>query len=110
MKRIFNFNKIVRGKGGYWNYRFVKNEVYDEGKVIGIYYDLYEVYYDENDKIIAWSENPQGIQIVDRGDLKIFLKQIKIASKNKVLEKDLRTGKLVELDEYIQSNGFIKIR
>ena len=94
--------------GGWWNYRFVKNEVYNEDKVIGIYYDLYEVYYDENDKIIAWSEQPRGIQIVDRGDLKIFLKQIKKASKNKVLEIDYN-GKLVELNEYIQSNGFIKI-
>lgn len=108
MKRIFNFNKIVRGKGGYWNYRFVKNEVHSEDKVIGIYYDLYEVYYDENDKIIAWSEQPRGIQIVDRGDLKTFLKQIKKASKNKVLEIDYN-GKLVELNEYIQSNGFIRI-
>lgn len=94
--------------GGYWNYRFVKNEVHSEDKVIGIYYDLYEVYYDENDKIIAWSEQPRGIQIVDKGDLKIFLKQIKKASKNKVLEIDYN-GKLVELNEYIQSNGFIKI-
>jgi hypothetical protein len=94
--------------GGYWNYRFVKNEVHSEDKVIGIYYDLYEVYYDENDKIIAWSEQPQGIQIVDRGDLKTFLKQIKKASKNKVLEIDYN-GKLVELNEYIQSNGFIRI-
>lgn len=94
--------------GGWWNYRFVKNEVHNEDKVIGIYYDLYEVYYDENDKIIAWSEQPRGIQIVDKGDLKIFLKQIKKASKNKVLEIDYN-GKLVELNEYIQSNGFIKI-
>lgn len=94
--------------GGYWNYRFVKNEVHSEDKVIGIYYDLYEVYYDENDKIIAWSEQPRGIQIVDRGDLKTFLKQIKKASKNKVLEIDY-DGKLVELNEYIQSNGFIRI-
>ena len=93
---------------GWWNYRFVKNEVYDEGKVIGIYYELFEVYYNENGKIIAWSEQPQGIQIVDRGDLKTFLKQIKKASKNKVLEIDYN-GKLVELNEYIQSNGFIKI-
>lgn len=94
--------------GGWWNYRFVKNEVHNENKVIGIYYDLYEVYYDENDKIIAWLEQPRGIQIVDRGDLKTFLKQIKKASKNKVLEIDYN-GKLVELNEYIQSNGFIKI-
>ena len=94
--------------GGWWNYRFVKNEVYDEGKVIGIYYELFEVYYNENDKIIAWSEQPRGIQIVDRGDLKTFLKQIKKASKNKVLEIDY-DGKLVELNEYIQSNRFIRI-
>lgn len=94
--------------GGWWNYRFVKNEVHNEGKVMGIYYDLYEVYYNENGKIIAWSEQPRSIQIVDRGDLKTFLKQIKKASKNKVLEIDYN-GKLVELNEYIQSNGFIRI-
>lgn len=94
--------------GGYWNYRFVKNEVHNEDKVTGFYYELFEVYYNEDGKIIAWSEQPRGIQIVDRGDLKTFLKQIKKASKNKVLEIDY-DGKLVELNEYIQSNGFIKI-
>ena len=95
--------------GGYWNYRFIKRTSYMGEEVPGVfYYELFEVYYNEDGKIIAWSEQPQGIQIVDRGDLKTFLKQIKKASKNKVLEIDYN-GKLVELNEYIQSNGFIKI-
>lgn len=102
---------------GYWNYRYVKVMVpYDElddnlnktGKIRHeTYYELHEVYYDRNDKIWSWSEEPMRVTPNDGEDLLEFIRCLLDASMKKVLtEKD---GSMIELDEYIDRKEILEM-
>lgn len=102
------FNKFTKKfHNGYWNYRF-KETIYemDENtklqyianmrKILGpdykidntqeIFYELIEVYYDEDGNIIAWSDNPAQIWSNCSSEIKTLIKQIKSAlNKNTVV-------------------------
>ena len=40
-----------------WNYRVIK-KIHKDEKYTEEYYEIHEVYYDEDGKMHAWSENP----------------------------------------------------
>lgn len=94
------FNKKDKS---YWNYRFIKKSFYNNDHVENVYYELYEIYYDNDNKIIAWSEQPVTLEICDKKDLKIFMRQIKNATKSTVLVFN-ESNILVETDEYMLKN------
>ena len=42
----------------YWNYRFTKQTVKPPNQAPEIQYAIREVYYDDHDNIVAWTEDP----------------------------------------------------
>ena len=92
-----------RKNKNYWNYRFIRKFVHSIDSAPTYYYELYEIYYENDGKIIAWSEQPVSLEISDKKDLKIFLKQIKRATKSTVLQFN-DNNILVETNEYMLNN------
>lgn len=70
-------------RGGYWNYRVLEKGT-DDYK----YYEIHEVYYDADGKIIAWTENPIDLHIEAVADIKFLMKRFKKAVKKTVLRID----------------------
>lgn len=70
-------------RGGYWNYRVLEKGT-DDYK----YYEIHEVYYDADGKIIAWTENPVDLYIEAVADIKFLMKRFKKAVKKTVLRID----------------------
>lgn len=70
-------------RGGYWNYRVLEKGT-DDYK----YYEIHEVYYDADGKIIAWTENPVDLHIEAISDIKFLIKRFKKAVKKTVLRID----------------------
>ena len=70
-------------RGGYWNYRVLEKGT-DDYK----YYEIHEVYYDADGKIIAWTENPVDLYIESISDIKFLMKEFKKAAKKTVLRID----------------------
>ena len=114
-EEIEEFAKVITG--GYWNYRFIKIVVpYDElddnlnktGKTrYETYYELHEVYYDKNDKIWSWSEEPIKVTPDDGEDLLEFIRYVLDASMKKALtEKD---GDMIQLDEYMDKKEVLEM-
>lgn len=101
--------------GSYWNYRWFKIEVetpeYDEdfqptgNTQIEHYYELHEVYYDNNEKPFMWSENTTNLQMEDAEDLMdLFMKSMDAATKKVLL---LKEGKVIEIDEYMDKSDIL---
>ena len=70
-------------RGGWWNYRVLEKGT-DDYK----YYEIHEVYYDADGKIIAWTENPIDLHIESVADIKFLMKRFKKAVKKTVLRID----------------------
>lgn len=86
--RIENLKDIVSQislawRGGYWNYR-----VLEKGSEDYKYYEIHEVYYDADGKIIAWTENPVDLYIEAVSDINFLMKRFKKAAKKTILRKD----------------------
>lgn len=90
-------NKISES---YWNYRFIEKPVYEKDKEVDKYYELIEVYYGNNGQIVAWSDTSNNVIADSLDDLNVFIKQIKLASKNTVMK--LVNRKLVDTKEYMR--------
>lgn len=101
--------------GTYWNYRWFKIEVevpvYKDNKptrktTTEHYYELHEVYYDEDEKPFLWSEDCSKFQLENAEEL-LFLveKSIAAADKKVLLLKD---GEITELDEYMDEKEILK--
>lgn len=105
------YNELVAlFKGGYWNYRIIqKTNSYklSSDKIISeTYYEIHEVYYNEKNEIVAWSQEPMSIYFQNYNDYVITLKQIKKAIKYPILklegsEKE-NTEKLIETNKYLK--------
>ena len=82
-------------RGGYWNYRVIEKGTEDYK-----YYEIHEVYYDGEGKIIAWTENPVDLYIEAVADIKFLMKRFKKAAKKPILrieDEDLvNTGKYLK--------------
>lgn len=101
--------------GSYWNYRWLKIEVevpeYKDfeptGKTeIEHYYELHEVYYDNDEKPFMWTENTTNLQIDNTEDLiDLFTKVMNAATKKVLLLKD---GTLEEIDEYMDKHDILE--
>ncbi len=90
-------NKISES---YWNYRFIEKPIYEKDKEVDKYYELIEVYYGNNGQIVAWSDTSNNVIADSLDDLNVFIKQIKLASKNTVMK--LVNRKLVDTKEYMR--------
>lgn len=66
-----------------WNYRLCKY-TYKKDSYEEIYYEIREIYYNENGDICAVTENPAGLLAESPEEMKEVLKRIGIA-----LEKDI---------------------
>ncbi len=93
------FSKL-HNKEKWWNYRFLERPIYEKNNVVDCYYELIEVYYGADGKIIAWDDGNNKIQVDSKEDLKVFLEQIKNAAKNTVMT--ISNRKLVETNRYIR--------
>lgn len=96
--------------GGWWNYRLIEKEETWTSNITGKeyferYYDIHEVYYGADGEIWAWSENPMKIYFQSADEVKILIKQIKKASKHKILklikDKD-GNDKLIPTGKYLK--------
>ena len=90
-------NKISES---YWNYRFIEKPIYEKDKEVDKYYELIEVYYGNDGQIVAWSDTSNSVIADSLDDLNVFIKQIKLASKNTVMK--LINKKLVDTKEYMR--------
>ena len=90
-------NKISES---YWNYRFIEKPIYEKDKEVDKYYELIEVYYGNNGQIVAWSDTSNNVIADSLDDLNVFIKQIKLASKNTVMK--LINKKLLDTKEYMR--------
>ena len=82
-------------RGGYWNYRVLEKGTNDYK-----YYEIHEVYYDADGKIIAWTENPVDLHIEAVADIKFLMKRFKKAAKKTVLRID--NEDLVDTGTYLK--------
>ena len=70
--------------GGYWNYRIMQLEYKDKyGKEK--WYELREVYYDGEDKVWAWSSNPETFSVQSIEDVKELKEKILLAMVKPIL-------------------------
>ena len=82
-------------RGGYWNYR-----VLEKGSEDYKYYEIHEVYYDADGKIIAWTENPVDLHIEAVADIKFLMKRFKKAAKKPILR--IEDEELVDTGKYLK--------
>lgn len=99
--------------GSYWNYRWLKiiqsfPEYDDYGNLTGntdyeAYYELHEVYYDNNEKPFMWTEEPVNATVDNAVDLMEFVKNALNAAMEPVLllNKDGDKNTIEETNEYI---------
>ena len=94
---------------GYFNYRIIEKEIQwadVEGENhIEYYYELYEVYYNSKNEIIAWTENPVPLCFEEDSDIDTVIIHINEARKKKILKllrEDSDNEELIELDKYMR--------
>lgn len=102
--------------GSYWNYRWLKiiqefPEYDEDGNLTGnneqeAYYELHEVYYDNDEKPFMWTEGCTNLLVENAVDLMELVKRTLDAAKKPVLlltkgQDEDDTDKITELDEYI---------
>ena len=99
--------------GGYWNYRWLKiiqsfPEYDDDGNLTGntdyeAYYELHEVYYDNDEKPFMWTEEPVNATVDNAEDLMDFVKNALNAAMQPVLLLNKNEDKttIEEINEYI---------
>ena len=99
--------------GSYWNYRWVKiiqsfPEYDDDGNLTGntdyeAYYELHEVYYDNNEKPFMWTEEPVNMLTENAEDLMELVKNALNAAMQPVLLLNKNEDKttIEETNEYI---------
>lgn len=99
--------------GSYWNYRWLKiiqsfPEYDDDGNLTGntdyeAYYELHEVYYDNDEKPFMWTEDPVNATVDNAVDLMEFVKNALNAAMEPVLllNKDRDKATIEEINEYI---------
>ena len=99
--------------GSYWNYRWLKiivsipkldDNLQETGETdYESYYELHEVYYDNNEKPFMWTEDPVRLQTDDANDLMELIKKSLDAAMKPVLlltETDEKST-IEEINEYI---------
>lgn len=112
------FNKITEKykdlvalfKGGYWNYRLIEKTIsykLKDGNVLSeTVYEIYEVYYNEKNEIIAWTAEPMNLFFQSFNDYKMILHRIKNAVKRPILRledfKEEDNEKLIETNKYLK--------
>lgn len=84
-------------RGGHWNYRVI-----EKSNGYYIYYEIHEVYYDKNEEIIAWTENPVDLYFEDFRSLKLLTKRFKKAGRKTILK--------IENDDLIDTGKYLKKR
>ena len=99
--------------GSYWNYRWLKiiqsfPEYDDDGNLTGntdyeAYYELHEVYYDNNEKPFMWTEDAVNATVDNAEDLMDFVKNALNAAMQPVLLLNKNEDKttIEETNEYI---------
>lgn len=99
--------------GSYWNYRWLKiiqsfPEYDDDGNLTGntdyeAYYELHEVYYDNNEKPFMWAEEPVNMLTENALDLMELVKNALNAAMQPVLLLNKNEDKttIEETNEYI---------
>lgn len=99
--------------GSYWNYRWLKiiqsfPEYDDDGNLTGntdyeTYYELHEVYYDNNEKPFMWTEDAVNATVDNAEDLMDFVKNALNAAMQPVLLLNKNEDKttIEETNEYI---------
>ena len=99
--------------GSYWNYRWLKiiqsfPEYDDDGNLTGntdyeVYYELHEVYYDNNEKPFMWTEDAVNATVDNAEDLMDFVKNALNAAMQPVLLLNKNEDKttIEETNEYI---------
>ena len=101
--------------GSYWNYRWLKiiqsfPEYDDDGNLTGntdyeAYYELHEVYYDNNEKPFMWTQDPVNMSVDNALDLMEFVKNALNAAMEPVLLLTKKENEeeyvLEEINEYI---------
>ena len=99
--------------GSYWNYRWLKiiqsfPEYDDNGNLTGntdyeAYYELHEVYYDNNEKPFMWTEDAVNATVDNAEDLMDFVKNALNAAMQPVLLLNKNEDKttIEETNEYI---------
>lgn len=99
--------------GSYWNYRWLKiiqsfPEYDDDGNLTGntdyeAYYELHEVYYDNNEKPFMWTEEPVNMLTENALDLMELVKNALNAAMQPVLLLNKNEDKttIEETNEYI---------
>ena len=99
--------------GSYWNYRWLKiiqsfPEYDDDGNLTGntdyeAYYELHEVYYDNDEKPFMWTEEPVNATVDNAEDLMDFVKNALNAAMQPVLLLNKNEDKttIEEINEYI---------
>lgn len=86
----------------WWNYRFIEKE-YTSKTYKEIYYDIHEVFYNSKGEIVAWSTDPAPFCCENYKDFKIYLKQIKQASKKTILKYDTKDkNKLIDTHQVLK--------
>lgn len=103
--------------GSYWNYRWLKivvevPKIDDNLEVVEgeteeeVYYELHEVYYDENEKPFMWSEEAERIYTEDAEEMMEFISKMLDAAMKKVLI--VKNGKIKETKEYMLKSEILK--
>ena len=99
--------------GSYWNYRWLKiiqsvPAYDDDGNLTGntdyeAYYELHEVYYDNDEKPFMWTEEPVNATVDNAEDLMDFVKNALNAAMQPVLLLNKNEDKttIEEINEYI---------
>ena len=99
--------------GSYWNYRWLKRiqsfpQYDDDGNLTGntdyeAYYELHEVYYDNNEKPFMWTEDAVNATVDNAEDLMDFVKNALNAAMQPVLLLNKNEDKttIEETNEYI---------
>ena len=102
--------------GSYWNYRWLKiiqdfPEYDEDGNLTGktdyeAYYELHEVYYDNDEKPFMWTQDPVNMLVENALDLMELVRHALDAAIKPVLlltkkQNEDDTDKITELDEYI---------
>lgn len=102
--------------GSYWNYRWIKivieTDKYDEEfnptgeKDQEVYYELHEVYYDNEEKPFMWTEEPVKMYTEDAEELFELIGRMIDAASKRILF--IRDEKIEELDEYMDKSEVLK--
>lgn len=100
----------------HWNYRWLKIELdipkyNDNFEPTGDtdkehYYELHEVYYDEKNNPILWTEDTIRLQFDDAEGIMLLLQKALNATDKKVLM--LKDNTLIELDEYMDKREVLE--